>query len=63
MILATTPAEQFGQLFGGVLGICIMVLFVVWGVLWLFLPFAVFGIKPLLRQILSELRRGTDRRG
>ena len=25
-------------------------------ILWLLLPFAVFGIKPLLREILYELR-------
>ena len=24
---------------------------------WLVLPFAMFGIKPLLREILAELRR------
>jgi hypothetical protein len=26
-------------------------------VLWLLIPFAVFGIKPLLREILAELRK------
>jgi hypothetical protein len=25
--------------------------------LWVLIPFAVFGIKPLLRQILAELRK------
>ena len=27
------------------------------GVLWILVPFAVFGIKPLLRQLLEEQRR------
>ncbi len=26
-------------------------------VIWIILPFAIFGIKPLLREILSELRK------
>ena len=34
----------------GVLGLVLTVL-------WIFVPFAIFGIKPLLQNILSELRR------
>jgi len=29
-------------------------------VLWILVPFALFGIKPLLRQILAEQRRGNE---
>jgi Na+-transporting methylmalonyl-CoA/oxaloacetate decarboxylase gamma subunit len=44
----------------------------IWGfglvlaVLWLLVPFAIFGIKPLLQQILAEQRRANaiaDRQG
>jgi hypothetical protein len=31
------------------------------GVLWVLIPFAVFGIKPLLREILAELRKANAR--
>jgi hypothetical protein len=36
-----------------VIGILIFVL----GVLWIALPFALFGLKPILRDILAELKR------
>lgn len=29
-------------------------------VVWIILPFAVFGVKPLLRSVLHELRRQND---
>lgn len=29
-------------------------------VLWILVPFAVFGIKPLLRQLIAEQRRTND---
>ena len=29
-------------------------------VLWVLLPFAVFGIKPLMQQVLREQRRTND---
>ncbi len=29
---------------------------VVIGILWIILPFAVFGTKPLLRELISEIR-------
>jgi heme exporter protein D len=29
-------------------------------VLWVLIPFAVFGIKPLLRDLLRELRRNNE---
>ena len=30
-------------------------------ILWVFIPFAVFGIKPLLREILAELKTANAR--
>lgn len=38
----------------------VWVLGVVLAVLWLFVPFAIFGIKPLLQGILTELRRANS---
>ena len=29
---------------------------IVLGILWMILPFAIFGTKPLLRQLISEMR-------
>lgn len=29
-------------------------------ILWILVPFAVFGIKPLLRQLIAEQRRTND---
>ena len=29
---------------------------IVLGVLWMILPFAIFGTKPLLRELISEMR-------
>lgn len=40
--------------------IAIPVLFVA-AILWIFVPFAVFGIKPLLREILVELAKANAR--
>lgn len=40
-----------------------MVVGIVWallGLLWIFVPFAIFGIKGLLRQILAEQRRTNE---
>ena len=30
------------------------------GVLWMLLPFAIFGIKPILTDIRDELRKGNE---
>lgn len=35
----------------------IMTMFFFAGLLFLFLPFAIFGIKPILRQILDEQKK------
>ena len=45
----------------GIFGILLFIIAIV----WLILPFAVFGIKPLLREILDELRilNGKPRKG
>ena len=44
-------ASQLGALGTVVLLFAILVL-----ILWVLLPFAVFGMKPLLREILAELK-------
>jgi hypothetical protein len=41
---------------GGLLGIYVIFLLVL-GVLWFFLPFAVFGTKPKLDAVIGELRK------
>ena len=30
------------------------------GILWLLVPFAIFGIKPLLRQLITEQKRTNE---
>ncbi len=37
-----------------------VMLAVLLAIVWLVLPFAVFGIKPLLRQVLEEQRKQTE---
>lgn len=41
-----------------VLGLVIAGVFIV--VVWVLLPFAVFGLKPLVRQLLAEQRRTNE---
>lgn len=41
---------------GGLLVIFLMVL----AVLWFFLPFAVFGIKDLLQQLINETKKNNE---
>jgi hypothetical protein len=50
---------------GGIagLGALVWLLAVVVAVLWIALPFAVFGIKKRLDAILVELKRMNDRNG
>ena len=45
------------ELFAGFVGLAIACLAIVVGVLWIFVPFAVFGIKPLLQQLIAQQRR------
>jgi hypothetical protein len=55
--------DQFGYALGAATPF-IFGLMVLWAILWVLLPFAVFGIKGLLKDILKELRRANDiRRG
>lgn len=43
---------------GGTVLITILVL--VLAVVWIFLPFAMFGMKPILRDLLQEQRRTNE---
>ena len=52
-MLAEFTAPQLG---GGLLAIAFYLFVFLIAVLWLLLPFAVFGIKPILKNILFELR-------
>lgn len=36
---------------------------IVWAALWVLLPFAIFGVKPLLREIRDELKLFNGRAG
>lgn len=41
-------------------GVVIFVFSLILAVLWILVPFAVFGIKPLLRQLISEQKRTNE---
>lgn len=38
----------------------VIVICVVIGLLWIILPFAVFGLKPLVRELIREQKRTND---
>lgn len=44
------------SLFAGGVGLVVVIFLVVLAILWFLLPFAVFGIKDLLKVLVSELR-------
>jgi ribosomal protein L40E len=51
------------EIFGGALGVFLIIFLIILGILWLILPFAIFGIKDkldtmirLLKEIKAELR-------
>jgi uncharacterized membrane protein len=44
-------------IFGGIVGLLIVLFLFVLGILWLLVPFAVFGIKGLLSDLIREQRR------
>lgn len=44
-------------LFGGTLGLILVLFFLLLAILWLLVPFAVFGIKGLLRDLIREQQR------
>jgi len=46
-----------GQALRGGLLTVLLILAVIVAILWVFLPFAIFGTKEILRDILAELRR------
>lgn len=46
-------------IFGGVSIFAVLFLLVLC-ILWILIPFAIFGIKPLLSAILAELRRANE---
>ncbi len=46
--------ESMGQTFG-ILYVLVIIFLVVLAILWFILPFAIFGIKPLLNKLLAEL--------
>jgi hypothetical protein len=50
-------ADATAALFGGVLGLGILAFLVALIVVWTFLPFAIFGTKPILRDIADTLKR------
>ncbi|KAF1721958.1 hypothetical protein [Pseudoxanthomonas wuyuanensis] len=47
-------------LLGGAFGLFVILFLLVLGILWFVLPFAVFGIKPLLRQLIVEQKRTNE---
>ena len=44
-------------LVGGYVVVVLVILAVIVAILWIFLPFAVFGIKDLARQMITEQKR------
>lgn len=44
------------HMFGGVIGLLVLVFLFVLAVLWFVLPFAIFGVKGLLRELIAEQR-------
>lgn len=48
------PSAAFGLAAFGVIGTLFLFLL---AILWLVIPFAIFGIKPLLRELIVEQRK------
>lgn len=44
-----------GTAFGG-FGLVLIILGIVLAIAWILLPFAMFGMKPILRDILAEMK-------
>jgi hypothetical protein len=44
----------------GVMGLIAVVFLIVVSIAWTLLPFAMFGLKPLLRDLLAETRRSNQ---
>lgn len=45
---------------GGVFMLAIVILVIVIAVLWILMPFAIFGTKDLLRELVKEQKRTND---
>ncbi len=48
------------NVFGGFLGVLLILFAAVLAVLWFLLPFAVFGIKDRLETLIAEARRSNE---
>ena len=48
------------ELLGGTLGIALMLISLALALLWLLVPIAIFGIKPLLRDLIREQQLTND---
>lgn len=44
----------------GIFGVLLVLLGLVIAVLWVFMPFAIFGLKDLTRDLIREQRRTND---
>lgn len=44
----------------GIFGVMLVLLGVVIAVLWVFMPFAIFGLKDLTRELIREQRRTNE---
>lgn len=45
---------------GGVFMLAVVILVIVIAVLWILMPFAIFGTKDLLRELIREQKRTND---
>ncbi|HYB11101.1 MAG TPA: hypothetical protein VEJ16_15670 [Alphaproteobacteria bacterium] len=45
---------------GGIVALAFVVVVFILAVLWFCLPFAVFGVKPLLREVLEQQRQTNE---
>ena len=45
------------EIFAGTAGVFLIILGVILAILWICLPFAIFGIKDKLDQIIQELKK------
>lgn len=53
---SSNPAAMLG----GIFGLLVILFLLVLGILWFIFPFAVFGVKPLLRQLIAEQKRTNE---
>lgn len=48
--------QNLVPMLGPVLALCLVVFSIVMTIAWIIVPFAIIGTKPILREILAELR-------